>query len=162
MAQEHFSPNNNIVQNSIGSAVAPTQQFHDEFEKSLTNNSYFMQGKKFHNKRYDVFKNAKYKEVHDKFNRTIDSKAFRSQAGSPNTINVLKMDEANKLLGHFVKQSKAFQREDVPIDRIKSFINETSRNDFKTLTEVIDEERESRDNRKLGVHGQQSESWVGH
>ena len=80
---DHFTPNRNIVMNAIGSAVQPNQAFRDEMEQKLSKNSYFMQGKKYHNKRYDVFKNAKYKEMREKFNRTIDSSAFKSSLERP-------------------------------------------------------------------------------
>ena len=62
--------------------------------------------------------------MREKFNRTIDSSAFKSSIERHSAINVLKMDDANKLLGHFVKKSKAFQRDDVPIDKLKSYVTE--------------------------------------
>ena len=86
---EHFTPNRSIVANAMGSAIQPDQAFKEEMERKLSKNSYFMQGKKYHNKRYDVFKNQKYKEMREKFNRTIDSSAFRSEIERPSAINVI-------------------------------------------------------------------------
>lgn len=97
LAVRDFSPNRDIMINSIGSAV-PVEEMSGEpqvkqilkMKKSV--NEHFVGSTKYQNEKYQVFKDSRYKDLREKFGRTIDSSAYRrhQRIDELRLLNVLK------------------------------------------------------------------------
>lgn len=119
LSKQCFSPNQDILMNSIGSAVnvnevpQDVKRYLEESKKLATRGSKIGNSFKFD-------QDPQFQALRSKFGRTIDSKAFNDfriqEKDAP--LNVLRCDEATKLLGKLVQDSKNLQRDDLPIEEM--------------------------------------------
>lgn len=82
MAHEHYSPNKDIMLQSIGSAVSLEEARADEQVKEVVEDRQrdpeVSRGHKhFRNKSYSVAHDPRYQEIRDKFGRHIRSKVYQ-------------------------------------------------------------------------------------
>lgn len=130
MAHENYSPNKDILLQSIGSAVNLQEASNDEQVKvALEDRQRAADAARareyFRNKSYSVAHDPRYQEIREKFGRSIRSKAYqqfraqqRTQAedtGLP-PVNVLKYTDATKLQARLVQDSRPLLRDDMPIE----------------------------------------------
>lgn len=81
---QDYTRNQDIMKNSMGSAVPLREVSHETHMKKLVKIKKSLDTKvagassKYRKRSFNIFKDPQYKDMRDKFHRTIDSKAYQS------------------------------------------------------------------------------------